>query len=71
LGERCRKAFAIEARYPGQPHAQKKSASALLHPDAGTAAILRDELDAGLLNGFLNGFPNVVGHCRAFSMLAL
>lgn len=38
----------------------KKSALSLLHPDAGTAAILWDELDAGLFQRGADRIPNIL-----------
>ena len=47
----------------------KKSALALLHSDTGTAAILRNELNAGFLQGPLNSVSNIVGHRGALSVI--
>src|SRR4051794_32085779 len=51
------------------PLFNKKSALALLHPDTGTAAILRNELHAGFLQGPLNSLSNIVGHCGTLPVI--
>jgi hypothetical protein len=53
------------------PLSNKKSTFALLHSDAGTAAILCNKLDAGFFHGPLNSFSNIVGHGRALSVAPL
>jgi hypothetical protein len=51
------------------PLFNKKSALALLHSDAGTAAILRDELNARFLQGPLNSVSNIFRHRGALSVI--
>src|ERR1041385_1492358 len=51
------------------PLFNKKSALALLHSDTGTAAILRNELNAGFLQGPLNSVSNIVGHGGTLSVI--
>jgi len=45
--------------------------TALRQPYPSAPAVLRDELDAGFLEGALNRIPNVVGDGRPFVALAL
>ncbi|MEA2346198.1 MAG: hypothetical protein QOF63_4367 [Thermoanaerobaculia bacterium] len=52
----------VAALMRATPLFNKKSALALLHSDTGAAAILRNELNAGFLQGPPNGFSNIVGH---------
>jgi hypothetical protein len=51
------------------PLFNKKSALALLHSNTGTAAILRNELDAGFLQGPLNSVSNIFRHRGALSVI--
>jgi hypothetical protein len=51
----------VAALMRATPPFNKKSAFALLDSDTGTAAILRNELNAGFLQGPLNSVPDIVG----------
>src|SRR4051812_41764103 len=51
------------------PLFNQKSALALLHSDAGPAAVLRNELNAGFLQGPLNSVPDIVGYRGALSVV--
>jgi hypothetical protein len=51
------------------PLFNKKSALAPLHSDACAAAIFRNELDAGFLQGPLNSFSDIFRHRGALSVI--
>jgi hypothetical protein len=51
------------------PLFNRQSAPAFLQSDAGTAAILRNELNAGFLQSPLNRVLNIVGHGGALSVI--
>jgi hypothetical protein len=58
----------VAALMRATPLFNKKSAFALLHSDTCAAAILRNELNAGFLQGPLNSISDIVGHGGALSV---